>query len=39
MLARESYVALVGEQLADFSDEGADGYIDMHRRRRSRPGM
>lgn len=29
MLARESYAALVGEQLAGFSDVSADGYIDM----------
>ncbi len=29
MLARESYVALVDERLAGFSDVSADGYIDM----------
>ena len=29
MLARESYVALVGEQAAGFSDVSAEGYIDM----------
>lgn len=29
MLARESFVALIGEQLAGFSDVSADGYIDM----------
>lgn len=29
MLARESYVALVGEHLAGFSDVSTDGYIDM----------
>lgn len=29
MLARESYVALISEQLAGFSDVSADGYIDM----------
>ncbi|GAA4761546.1 GNAT family N-acetyltransferase [Citricoccus nitrophenolicus] len=29
MLARESYVALLGEQAAGFSDVSAEGYIDM----------
>ena len=29
MLARESYVALIDEQVAGFSDVSADGYIDM----------
>lgn len=29
MLARESYVAFVGDQAAGFSDVSADGYIDM----------
>lgn len=29
MLARESYVALISEQLAGFSDISADGFIDM----------
>jgi putative acetyltransferase len=29
MLARESYVALIGEDIAGFSDVSVDGYVDM----------
>lgn len=29
MLARKSYVALIGEQVVGFSDVSVDGYIDM----------